>query len=94
MSPDRLSKGVRIGALVLLVSTLAACGTATVVRPGGGSAGGGVTTPKSSGVSNRASSRVSQRITMRLEPQARVVHRNPPMDRRARAWVDSGSGRP
>lgn len=48
MSPDRLSKGVRIGALALLVSTLAACGTATVVRPGGGSTGGGVTTPKTS----------------------------------------------
>ena len=48
MSPDRLSKGVRIGALALLVSTLAACGTATVVRPGGGSAGGAVTTPKTS----------------------------------------------
>ncbi|HHA2488349.1 TPA: peptidoglycan DD-metalloendopeptidase family protein [Stenotrophomonas maltophilia] len=48
MNPDRLSKGVRIGALALLVSTLAACGTATVVRPGGGSTGGGVTTPKTS----------------------------------------------
>ena len=47
MNPDRLSKGVRIGALALLVSTLAACGTATVVRPGGGNAGG-VTTPKTS----------------------------------------------
>ncbi len=48
MSPDRLSKGVRICALALLVSTLVACGTATVVRPGGGSAGGGVSTPKTS----------------------------------------------
>ena len=38
---------MRIGALALLVSTLAACGTATVVRPGGGNAGG-VTTPKTS----------------------------------------------
>ena len=47
MNPDRLSKGVRIGALALLVSALAACGTATVVRPGGGNAGG-VTTPKTS----------------------------------------------
>lgn len=52
MSADRLSKGVRVGALALLVSTLAACGTATVVRPGGGSSGstGGssVSTPKTS----------------------------------------------
>ncbi|MCX2896004.1 peptidoglycan DD-metalloendopeptidase family protein [Stenotrophomonas lactitubi] len=47
MSADRLSKGVRIGALALLVSTLAACGTATVVRPSG-SGGSGVSTPKTS----------------------------------------------
>ena len=47
MSADRLSKGVRIGALALLVSTLAACGTATVVRPSGGGSSG-VSTPKTS----------------------------------------------
>ncbi|KAF1016278.1 MAG: Murein hydrolase activator NlpD [Stenotrophomonas maltophilia] len=49
MSAVRLSKGVRLSALALLVSTLAACGTATVVRPAGGSGGGAVsTTPKTS----------------------------------------------
>ncbi len=48
MSADRLSKGVRVGALALLVSTLAACGTATVVRPGGSSGGSTVSTPKAS----------------------------------------------
>jgi len=48
MSADSLSKGVRIGVLALLVSTLAACGTATVVRPGGSSGGTTVSTPKTS----------------------------------------------
>ncbi|MBH1663571.1 peptidoglycan DD-metalloendopeptidase family protein [Stenotrophomonas maltophilia] len=48
MSADRLSKGVRVGALVLLVSGLAACGTATVVRPNGSGGGAAVTTPKTS----------------------------------------------
>ena len=37
-----------------------------------------VTRPKSSGVSNRASTRVRTKITTRLPPQARVVHRKPP----------------
>ncbi|WMJ68686.1 peptidoglycan DD-metalloendopeptidase family protein [Stenotrophomonas sp. 24(2023)] len=52
MSAVRLSKGVRLSALALLVSTLAACGTATVVRPAGGGGGGSIgavsTTPKTS----------------------------------------------
>ena len=44
---DRLNRGLRMGALAMMVSTLAACGTATVVRPAG--SGGAVsTTPKAS----------------------------------------------
>ncbi|AWH17215.1 hypothetical protein C1922_07760 [Stenotrophomonas sp. ZAC14D2_NAIMI4_7] len=46
MNANGLGKGVRIGALALLVSSLAACGTATVVRPGGSSAA--ASTPKTS----------------------------------------------
>ena len=48
MSADRLSKGVRLGVLVLLVSSVAACGTATVVRPNGGGSGTVASTPKTS----------------------------------------------
>lgn len=48
MSADRLSRGVRCGALLLVVSALSACGTATVVRPSGGSSGGGHRTPQAS----------------------------------------------
>ena len=47
MSADRLSKGVRTGALLLVVSALSACGTATVVRPSG-SGGVAHSTPQSS----------------------------------------------
>lgn len=36
MSADRLSGGVRLAALLLMVSTLSACGTATVVKPSSG----------------------------------------------------------
>lgn len=44
---DRLNRGLRMGALAMMTATLAACGTATVVRPAG--SGGGVsTTPKTS----------------------------------------------
>lgn len=43
---DGLSKGMRLGAWAVMVSVLAACGTATVVRPAG--SGGISTTPKSS----------------------------------------------
>lgn len=42
---DGLSRGVRIGALAMMVSALVGCGTATVVRPSGSA---GATTPKSS----------------------------------------------
>lgn len=49
MSAECLSRGVRLGALALVVSALAACGTATVVRPSGSGGGGGAsTTPKAS----------------------------------------------
>ena len=40
-----MSKGARLGVLAVMVSTLVACGTATVVRPSGG---GGASTPKTS----------------------------------------------
>lgn len=48
MSAECLSRGVRLGALALVVSALAACGTATVVRPSGSGGGGASTTPKAS----------------------------------------------
>lgn len=40
MSADRLSRGLRVTALVLAVSTLGACGTATVVKPSAPGRGG------------------------------------------------------
>ncbi len=48
MSADRLSKGVRTGALLLVVSALSACGTATVVRPSGSGGRVAHTTPQTS----------------------------------------------
>lgn len=48
MSADRLSKGVRTGALLLVVSALSACGTATVVRPSGSGGSTAHPTPQSS----------------------------------------------
>lgn len=50
MSAECLSRGARLGALVLVAAALAACGTATVVRPSGsgGSSGGASSTPKTS----------------------------------------------
>lgn len=46
MNAECLSRRVRLGALALAVSVLAACGTATVVRPSGG--GAVSSTPKTS----------------------------------------------
>ncbi len=48
MSAQCLSRGARVGALALVVSALAACGTATVVRPSGSGGSGVSTTPKTS----------------------------------------------
>ncbi len=48
MSADRLSRGLRAGALVLVVATLGSCGTATVVKPTPGRSGSVHTTPQTS----------------------------------------------
>ncbi len=48
MNADRMSKGLRATALLLVVSTLGACGTATVVKPGPGRGGSSHSTPQAS----------------------------------------------
>lgn len=48
MSADRLSGATRAAALLLVVSTLSACGTATVVKPSGGRTSTAHPTPQTS----------------------------------------------